>query len=62
MKKMKKKARYVSPRILGTSALLMDLICASLLKFRIDVDPLENMNNPEDPDGSYNGETFYFES
>ena len=62
MKKMKKKARYVSPRILGTSALLMDLICQSL-RFNIQVNPLENMNKPgDDPAGDYNGETFYFES
>ena len=54
---MKKKARYVSPRTLGTSALLMDLICASV-RFNIQVDPLENMNDP----ANQNGEKFYFES
>lgn len=57
MKKMKKKARYVSPRIMGASALLMDLICASLLKFRIDVDPLENINAADEQQ-----EVLYFES
>ncbi len=54
---MKKKARYVSPRIMGASALLMDLICASLLKFRIDVDPLENINAADEQQ-----EVLYFES
>lgn len=58
--KMKKKARYVSPRTLGTSALLMDLICASV-RFNIQVDPLDNMNDPQNPIGD-NGEKFYFES
>ena len=58
MKKMKikKKVRYVSPRITGTSALLLDLLCASV-RFNIRVSPLENMNAVEDSD-----EVFYFES
>ena len=63
MKKMKikKKVRYVSPRITGTSALLLDLLCASV-RFNIQVDPLRNMNDPNNPIGDYNGESFYFES
>ena len=62
--KMKKKVRYVSPRITGTSALLLDLICASV-RFNIQVNPLENMNDPTDPlkgTGDAAGEIFYFES
>lgn len=63
MKKMKKKARYVSPRITGTSAMLLSLICTSV-KFNIHVNPLQNMNPVDDPLGldAEATETFYFES
>ena len=64
MVKSKKKARYVSPRITGTSALLLDLLCASV-RFNIQVNPLENMNNSSDPlngVGDAADEVFYFES
>ena len=51
MKKMKKKARYICPRIIGASALLQDLICDSV-RFNIQVKDLENVN--ADPDsGEY---------
>ena len=55
---MKKKARYVSPRVLGASALLLDLLCQSL-RFNVQVKELENMNptGTDTPD-----EVFYFES
>ena len=58
MKKMKKKARYVSPSITGASALLLDLLCQSL-RFNVQVKELENMNptGTDTPD-----EVFYFES
>ena len=56
--KIKKKARYESPRILGTNALLLDLICSSV-RFNIQVKELENMN----PIGNEtSSEVFYFES
>jgi len=58
MKKMKKKARYVSPRVMGASALLLDLLCQSL-RFNVQVKELENMNPIEDETPS---EVFYFES
>ena len=61
MKKMKQKARYVTPRVTGASALLQDLICDSV-RFNIQVDPLQNMNDPTNATGDYNGESFYFES
>ena len=32
------------------------------VRFNVQVKELENMNDPNDPDGVYNGETFYFES
>jgi hypothetical protein len=54
--KMKKKARYVSPRITGASALLLDLLCQSV-RFNIQVNPLENVNADTSAD-----EVFYFES
>ncbi len=61
MKQMKKKVRYVSPRITGTSAQLLSLLCSSV-RFNIQVSPLENMNDPTNATGDYNGESFYFES
>ena len=54
--KAKKKVRYVSPQVTGASALLLDLICASLL-FNIQVKDLENVNADSPAD-----EVFYFES
>ena len=57
MKKMKKKARYVSPRLLGTSALLLDLLCDSQLRFNVQVKELENVNAVSD-----SGEYFEFNS
>ena len=56
MKKSIKKARYVSPRVLGTSALLLDLHCHSV-RFNVQVKELENVNAVDD-----SGEIFYFES
>lgn len=56
MKKTKKKARYTSPRIMGTSALLMSLICNSVI-FNVQVRELENVNADTASD-----EVFYFES
>ena len=56
MKKMKKKARYICPRIIGASALLQDLICESV-RFNIQVKELENINADTTSD-----EVFYFES
>ena len=64
MVKSKKKTRYVSPQITGTSALLLSLICSSV-RFNIQVNPLENMNDPSDPLKGVNdaaSEVFYFES
>lgn len=51
----KEKARYMSPRVTGASALLLDLICQSV-RFNIQVDELKNMNAD-----SESGESFYFE-
>ena len=56
MKKMKQKARYVTPRVTGASALLQDLICDSV-RFNIQVKELENINADTQSD-----EVFYFES
>ena len=56
MKKMKKKARYVSPRITGASALLLDLLCNSQVIFNVQVNELEHINATD------SDEVFYFES
>lgn len=56
MVKSKKKTRYVSPQMTGTSALLLDLLCNSVV-FNVQVKELENMNAVENSD-----EIFYFES
>jgi len=32
------------------------------LRFNVQVKELDNMNDPNDSDGDYNGESFYFES
>lgn len=56
MKKMKKKARYICPRVIGASALLQDLICDSV-RFNIQVKELDNINADTTSD-----EVFYFES
>ncbi len=58
MKKMKQKARYVTPRVTGASAMLLDLLCNSV-RFNIQVKELENMNPIE---GETSDEVFYFES
>ena len=56
MIQMKKKVRYACPRVSGTSALLLDLICASL-RFNVQVDPLTNINAQTGTDE----EPLYFE-
>ena len=57
MKKMKEKTRYVSPRIMRTSALLLSLICQSV-RVNIQVDELKNINANNTGD---NPEPLYFE-
>ena len=55
--KMKKKVRYVSPRITGASAMLLDLLCASVL-MNVRVKELDNINAK---DGTAAEEPMYFE-
>lgn len=55
---MKQKARYVTPRVTGASAMLLDLLCNSV-RFNIQVKELKNMNPIE---GETSDEVFYFES
>ena len=57
MKKMKQKARYVTPRVTGASAMLLDLLCASVL-MNVRVKPLDNINLK---DGTADEEPMYFE-
>ena len=62
MKYHSKKGKiYQSPTVLPLDLALELSFCQSL-RFRIQVDELENMNDPNDPTGDYNGESFYFES
>ena len=56
MVKSKKKARYVSPRIMGTSSLLSELICASV-RFNVRVQELDNINTKTGEEA----EPLYFE-
>lgn len=61
---MMKQSRYKAPRVLSTSSLLQNLLCSSV-RFNIQVNPLENMNNSSDPlngVGDAADEVFYFES
>ena len=57
MKKAKKKTRYVSPRVTGASALLLDLLCQSV-RFNVQVDEIQNVNSAE---SSSSSEPLYFE-
>ena len=56
---MKKKVRYVSPRLTGTSALLLELICSSVL-FNVQVQELDNINTHVNAQG-VTDEPMYFE-
>ena len=53
----KEKARYMSPRVTGASALLLDLLCASVL-LNVRVKELDNINAK---DGTAAEEPMYFE-
>lgn len=55
--KTNKKRRYISPRLTGASATLLDLLCASILT-NVRVKPLENINKK---DGTVDEEPMYFE-
>ena len=57
MKKAKKKTRYVTPRVTGASALLLDLLCQST-RFNIQVDEIQNINSVAP---SSDSEPLYFE-
>ena len=54
--KMKKKVRYVSPRVTGASAMLLDLLCASV-RFNVRVKELDNINTKTGDEA----EPMYFE-
>lgn len=56
MMKMKKKVRYVSPRVTGASAMLLDLLCASV-RFNVRVKELDNINTKTGDEA----EPMYFE-
>ena len=56
-----KKWVYESPEIKLAGLALEALICDSV-RFNVQVNELENKNDPTDPIKDYNGESFYFES
>ena len=51
------KRKYISPRVTGASAMLLDLLCASVLT-NVRVKPLDNINKK---DGTADEEPMYFE-
>ena len=54
---IKSKARYISPCLTGTGAMLSDLLCASV-RMNVRVQALENIN---EKDGTAEEEPMYFE-
>ena len=62
MFRIKNKTRkYQTPSVRVAQMALESNFCQTV-RFNVQVKELENMNDPNDPDGVYNGETFYFES
>ena len=59
--RIKKRRDYHSPRVVTSEVDPMSALCASV-RFNIQVDPLENMNDITNPEADVNGEKFYFES
>ena len=57
----KKSRKYQSPWAKTSSLALERNFCQSI-RFKTQVDPLENMNYPDNPIADSNGESFYFES
>ncbi len=55
-----KKLSYRAPSVRTADMALEALMCQSL-RFKVEVDPLQNMNNPSNPAGEFGGEPFYFE-
>ena len=49
------------PRTAVAEVDLEGLICQSV-RFNVQVNELENKNDPNNPIGEYSGESFYFES
>ena len=56
-----KTRKYQTPSVKVTQMALESNFCETL-RFNVQVKELENMNDPNDSDGDYNGESFYFES
>ena len=56
-----KTRKYQTPSVRVTQMALESNFCQTV-RFNVQVKELENMNDPNDSDGVYNGETFYFES
>lgn len=62
MRRHFKKTRiYHAPSAKVTQMALESNFCQTV-RFNVQVKELDNMNDPNDSDGDYNGESFYFES
>ena len=64
IRRFKKTRKYQAPGAVVTHMTLENNFCATV-RFLLDVDPLENMNDPENPlkgVGDAENEVFYFES
>ena len=57
----KQTRKYHAPSAKVTQMALESNFCQTL-RFNVQVKELDNMNDPNDSDGDYNGESFYFES
>ena len=58
---LKTRKTYQSPRTKVAEVDLEGLICNSV-RFNVQVNELQNMNDPDDAIAPANGEVFYFES
>jgi hypothetical protein len=61
IRRKKQSRKYHAPSAKVTQMALESNFCQTV-RFNVQVKELENMNDPNDPDGVYNGESFYFES
>jgi hypothetical protein len=61
IRRNRKTRKYHAPSAKVTQMALESNFCQTL-RFNVQVKELDNMNDPNDSDGDYNGESFYFES
>ena len=61
IRRNRKTRKYHAPSAKVTQMALESNFCQTL-RFNVQVKELDNMNDPNDSAGDYNGESFYFES